>query len=97
MPHAAICLLLDHLIGAGKQRRWHFKAERLGGFLVDDQLELSGLLDWKLGRLSALQNLVHEYSGPSVHFALRAEIGCEPAILCKVSPSANGRYSVTAR
>jgi hypothetical protein len=36
--------LLDHLIGAGEQRRWHGEAERLGGVEIDDQFELRGLL-----------------------------------------------------
>ena len=27
----------DHLIGAGKQRRWHGETERLGGLQTDDQ------------------------------------------------------------
>jgi hypothetical protein len=29
--------LVDHLVGLGKERRWDFEAERLGGFQVDDQ------------------------------------------------------------
>jgi len=33
--------LFDHLIGAGEQRRWHFKSERLGGSYVDDRNEES--------------------------------------------------------
>jgi hypothetical protein len=33
---------LDHLVGAGKQRRRHLKAERLGGAQVDRAYAASG-------------------------------------------------------
>src|SRR5262245_47539988 len=49
-------VLLDHLVGAAKQRRRHGEAERLGGLEIDGQLYLSDLLDRQVGRLLALEN-----------------------------------------
>src|SRR5665213_143154 len=42
---AAKISLFDHLVGEGEQSWCDRQAERLGGFEVDDQLELGGLLD----------------------------------------------------
>ena len=35
-------VLLDHLVGAGDERRWHIEAEQLGGLEIEDQLHLGG-------------------------------------------------------
>jgi hypothetical protein len=48
--------LLDHIVGAAEQRRWHGEAEHPGGLGVDDQLELGRLHHWQVGWLSALKN-----------------------------------------
>ena len=40
---AAIIRLFDHKVGAAKRRKRFGKAEGLGGFQIDDQLDLGGL------------------------------------------------------
>jgi hypothetical protein len=42
-------LLFDHLVCSGKQRRRHRKAEALGNFEVDDELEFCRLRDGQIG------------------------------------------------
>src|SRR5438309_6314353 len=56
-----LCLAhsFDHLVSAYHEGQRHVDAERLGGFEVDDQFKPAGLLDGELGRLGALQDLVH--------------------------------------
>ena len=49
---------LDHLIGAGQQRRRHCEAERFGGLKVDHQLVPSRLLHWKIGGLGTFEDTV---------------------------------------
>src|SRR3977135_2996232 len=46
----------DHLIGGAEEGWWYGDAERLCGFEIDHQFELGGLLDRKVGRISAFQN-----------------------------------------
>jgi hypothetical protein len=35
--------LVDQLVGAGEQRRWHLDAKDLGGRQIDDEIELGRL------------------------------------------------------
>lgn len=61
--NAANASLLDHLVGVGKQSRWHGEAESLGRFEVDRQQHLRRKLDRQIARSSAVQDLVDERGG----------------------------------
>src|SRR5215831_17082762 len=52
--------LLDQLVSECEQRGRYGETERLGDLDVNDQLELSRLLDGEVGGLCPLQDLVHE-------------------------------------
>jgi len=43
------------LVSAAKQRKRYGKVECLGGFQIDDQIDLSDLLNWKISRLLPLE------------------------------------------
>jgi hypothetical protein len=48
--------LFDHQVGAAEQRKRYGKVEALGGFQINDQLDLGGLLNWEIRRLLPLEN-----------------------------------------
>jgi hypothetical protein len=50
-------VLLDDLVGAGKDRWRHREAERLGRLEIDDQLEGGRLLDRQVSRFGAVAAL----------------------------------------
>src|SRR5262245_24831859 len=49
-----------HLVGAEQCRRRHVEAERLGDLEIENKLKFCCPLDWKIGGIGALENLVHE-------------------------------------
>src|SRR5581483_6080519 len=49
----------DYLIGPGQDIRGNDKADLLGGFQINHQLELRRLLDRKIGGLGAFEDLVY--------------------------------------
>src|SRR6476661_5205019 len=57
--------LLDHPIGANKQRLRNREPQRVGGFQVDDQLVLSWRLHWPVRRFRTPQNSVDVGRGTS--------------------------------
>jgi hypothetical protein len=56
----------EKMLGAHEQRWRHFKAERLGGFEVDDQFEFGRRLNWQIGWLSAAQDAIDVGCGTPV-------------------------------
>src|SRR5262245_26112380 len=75
LTHDELASSLDHLVGAGEQRRGNFKTESLRGRKVYDEIELSRLLDREICRFRHTQNLVDIVSGASIHVREVCSIG----------------------
>src|SRR5262245_43997832 len=75
--------LLDHLVGAAQQRERNGDAERLGGLEVDDQLDLSGLLNRQLGRLLAFEDAASVEARLTIQVDKVGTVAHQPAGRCK--------------
>src|SRR5204862_5127017 len=73
-------LLLYHLVGAGQHGGREGEAERPGGLLVDDELELGRLLDRQLCRLGALQDACDVGRRAAVHVGEVRAVGHQAAV-----------------
>ena len=69
--------LFDDLVGAGDERRRHFKADFFCRFQIDDELEPGRLLDRQLGRFRSLQDLRYITGCNRHHFGLMGTVGDE--------------------
>src|SRR5262249_1630855 len=56
VPKADIGGSFDHLVGDGKDARWHRKAKCFCRFEVEHELEFSGLHHWQVGWAFATQD-----------------------------------------
>ena len=61
-------LSLDDLVGSKQNRLRDRKSERLRGLQIDDQLELGGLLDRKIGRFGTFHDLIDKRRRPAKVF-----------------------------
>src|SRR5262249_15560950 len=77
--------LFDHLVGNSEQFIRHVEAERLGGFQVDDELELGRLHNWHVRRARALEDLTDILAGLSIHPADARAIAQEATHPCQLT------------
>ena len=68
--------LLNHFVGAGKQRRRRCEAERFGGLKVDHQIEFDWALHRQIGRLFALEDAINIAGGALKAAGGIIAIGC---------------------
>src|SRR5207245_9287375 len=88
---------LDDLVCPRQHRWWDRQSERLGGFEVDDQLELGGLFDGEVGGLCAFEDLVDVGCRASNLVVKVHRIGHEAACLNKLPLSPYRRYLALGR
>jgi hypothetical protein len=62
--------LSNHLIRPRQHVRRDRQADLLGGFQIDDQLELRRLLDGNVSRLGAMQNPIHVICSTTEDFSI---------------------------
>src|SRR6516164_3874259 len=80
----------DHLVGAGEQRRWHFKAERLRSSEIDDQLHFRWHIIGEVAYLRSLKEPVNIACCASTYVININGIRCKAAQFCILGKGVNG-------
>jgi hypothetical protein len=80
---------------AGAVHTWHFDTKSPGRLQIDDELELSGLHDWQVGGLRALEDLTAYYPGLTIGIRNVGSVVHEPGPLRHIramnrSPGSHG-------
>src|SRR5438067_2407477 len=78
--------LFDHLVGAGEDRWWHGKAQRLVSLKIDYQLDSRRLLDWQIGGPAAFDDLSGIYANVAVGGREARSITDQPAGSNELAP-----------
>ena len=87
-PRATSSASLDHLVGAGEQRRRHLEAKRLRGLEIDDQLVLGWSLHGQVSCLLALEDAVDVSGrGPILVEEIGPAMSCADGIPVTIRPS----------
>jgi hypothetical protein len=82
-------VLFDQLISAQQQRWRKGHSECVGGLKVDDQLKFGGLFNRKIGRLRAMQNLIHETYDKFLTEQISRSISQKSALFGRLGPLVN--------
>src|SRR6516164_8307633 len=81
----------NDLVGDCEHSRWNVEAERLRGLQVDDQLELSRLLDRHIGRPFSLEDATDIYACQTISVGNVVAIAHQTANRWILAPLGNGR------
>ena len=88
-------LLLDHLVGAGKQCRRHIEPERLRRGEVDDEVKLGRRLHRQVSRLLALEDAIDVIGRAPVLIGQIRPVGDQAAPSDELPTGGNRGQSVT--